>query len=97
MKSTARLFADKTRGWLRGFLVLTLALMGLAVIVALRGQTAPLKLVVALGGVWAFGWHMALQLKSLDLDEPASCLRAFRANRDAGLIPALFLAVAAWL
>ena len=97
VKSTARLFADKTRSWLRGFMGLTLALMGLAVLVALKGQLDPIKLMVALGGVWAFGWHMAWQMQKLDLDDPASCLRAFRANRDAGLIPALFLAAAALL
>lgn len=97
VKSTARLFADKTRGWLRLFMALAVALMGLAVVVALGAETQPLRLVVALAGVWAFGWHMALQLRRLDLDDPASCLRVFRSNRDAGLIPALFLAAAALL
>ena len=48
-------------------------------------------------GIWAFGWHMTLQMRRLDLDDPASCLKAFRANRDAGLMVALFLAMAGWL
>ena len=34
-------------------------------------------------------------MRRLDLDDPASCLTVFRSNRDAGLIPVLFLAVAA--
>jgi 4-hydroxybenzoate polyprenyltransferase len=51
----------------------------------------------ALAGVWAFGQHMAWQMRQLDLNDPASCLVVFRSNRDAGLVPALFLAVAAFL
>ncbi|WP_168773694.1 4-hydroxybenzoate octaprenyltransferase [Stagnihabitans tardus] len=97
VKSTARLFGDKTRAWLRLFIGLTLGLMGLSVILALRAQPDMLKMAIALAGVWAMGWHMAWQMQKLDLDDPASCLRAFRANRDAGLIPALFLAAAALL
>ena len=38
---------------------------------------------------------IAWQMRRLDLDDPASCLAVFRANRDAGLILALFLAGAA--
>jgi 4-hydroxybenzoate polyprenyltransferase len=43
------------------------------------------------------GWHLAWQLRQLDIDEPETCLWLFRSNRDAGLIPVLFLAVAALL
>jgi 4-hydroxybenzoate polyprenyltransferase len=35
---------------------------------------------------------MAWQLARLDTDDTDSCLRTFRSNRDAGLLPALFLA-----
>jgi 4-hydroxybenzoate polyprenyltransferase len=31
-------------------------------------------------------------MRQLDIDDPAICLRLFRANRDAGLIIVLFLA-----
>jgi 4-hydroxybenzoate polyprenyltransferase len=34
------------------------------------------------------------QLSRLDIDDPAKCLALFRSNRNAGLIPVLFLAVA---
>lgn len=93
VKSTARLFADRSRQWLWGFLAATVLLMALAVVLSpLHGVWAPL---VALAGVWAMGWHMVWQMRRLDLDDPASCRAGFLANRDAGLIAALFLAAAA--
>ena len=52
-------------------------------------------LVLALCGVWALGWHLAWQLGRLDTEDAELCLRLFRANRDAGLLPALFFAAAA--
>jgi 4-hydroxybenzoate polyprenyltransferase len=97
VKSTARLFGDQTRPWLRGFFVLTILLFGAAVVLAHAPQGRPLAMAVALAGVWAMGWHLTWQMARLDLDDPASCLRTFRANRDAGLIPVPFLACAAWL
>lgn len=97
VKSTARLFGAQSRGWLWGFMAGTVVLLTLAVMLALRDKVNPLALGLALLGIWAFGWHMTLQMRRLDLDDPASCLKAFRANRDAGLLVALFLAVAAWL
>ena len=97
VKSTARLFGDRTRPWLRGFLVLSVLLMGAAVLAALLPLGRPLQMAVALGGVWGFGWHMAWQLARLDTEDPARCLTLFRSNRDAGLIAALFLAAAALL
>jgi 4-hydroxybenzoate polyprenyltransferase len=97
VKSTALLFGAKTRGWLRLFLVASVLLMGAAVLVALLPTGDPLQLAIAIGGVWAFGWHLAWQLARLDTDDPAGLLRLFRSNRDAGLIAALFLAGAALL
>lgn len=97
VKSTARLFGDNSRAWLWGFFAATLVLFALAVVLAHAGAHRPLAFVVALGGVWAMGLHMGGQMRRLDLDNPASCLKMFRANRDAGLIPVPFLAAAAWL
>ena len=97
VKSTARLFGDRTRPWLRGFLMVSVVLMAAAVLAALLPLGRPLQLAVALGGVWGFGWHMAWQLARLDTEDPARCLMLFRSNRDAGLIAALFLAAAALL
>ena len=94
VKSTARLFGSQTRPWLWAFIAATMILMALSVILT----AAPLaQLLIALLGIWAFGWHMALQMRRLHIDDPASCLATFRANRNAGLIPALFLAAAAML
>ena len=97
VKSTARLFGEDTAKWLKWFLVIRVSLMGAAVILALGPALNVLAMVVALGGAWAFGWHLAWQLRSLDITSPATCLKLFRSNRDAGLIPVLFLAVAAFL
>lgn len=97
VKSTARLFGDNTRPWLRGFLMLAVGLMAAAVLAALLPLGRPMQLALALGGVWGFGWHMAWQLVRLDTNDPARCLMLFRSNRDAGLIAALFLAAAALL
>ncbi len=95
IKSTARLFADRTKTWLRGFMFVTVGLMSLAVIVALAADVSnALKMAIALCGAWGLGWHMTWQLVRLDTEDPDNCLRLFRSNRDAGLIPVLFLAVA---
>jgi 4-hydroxybenzoate polyprenyltransferase len=92
VKSTARLFAGNTMHYLRVFMVLSVLLMTVAFITALVPQANLLQLTLALGGPWAFGWHMVWQMRRLDIDDPDTCLRLFRGNRDAGLIPALFLA-----
>ena len=97
IKSTARLLGTRTHKWLKWFLVAAVAFMGIAVLLAFQPGANPLKLVVALGGPWAFGWHLAWQIRTLDIDKPENCVRLFRSNRDAGLIAALFLAVAAFL
>ena len=94
VKSTARLFGTNTRPWLWAFIAGTMILMAISVI--LIKATLP-ALLLALTGIWAFGWHMAVQMRRLNIDDPASCLATFRANRNAGLIPALFLAAAALL
>ncbi len=97
VKSTARLFGTNTVPWLRAFLMIAVVLMSLAIVLAFGSSRSVLALTVALGGAWFMGWHMAWQLGRLDIDDGAVCLRLFRSNRDAGLIPVLFLAVAAML
>ena len=94
VKSTARLFADNTYFWLRWFMVASVLLMAAAIILALVNVASPIALGAALMGSWAFGWHLTWQLRRLDIDNPDTCLRLFRANRDAGLIPVLFFACA---
>ena len=94
VKSTARLFGDNTHRWLRRFLVATVGLMGIGTVTALLGVANPLALAVALCGTWVMGWHMTWQLTRLDPDDPDNCMRLFRSNRDAGLIPVVFFVAA---
>jgi 4-hydroxybenzoate polyprenyltransferase len=94
VKSTARLFADKTPVWLKRFLVLTVGLMGIAVIFSALPNASVLAMVFAVAGPWAMGWHMAWQLRGLDINDAAKCMQLFRVNRDTGMIPLLFFAVA---
>ena len=93
VKSTARLFGENTGPWLRRFLMGTVGLMGLAVIFSALPNASVLAMVVALAGPWAMGWHMAWQLRGLDITNPTKLLRLFHANRDTGMIPLLFFAV----
>lgn len=97
VKSTARLFGDaNSKLWLRGFWMLAVLLMTVAITLALTDSAQP-KMLLALAGAWGFGWHMAWQMTRLDTTDPAKCLVLFRTNRNAGLLPALFLAGAALL
>jgi 4-hydroxybenzoate polyprenyltransferase len=94
VKSTARLFGGNTRPWLAAFLAATTLLAAAAVLAAVPPG---LPLVAALAGVAGYGAHLAWQLARLDIDDPALCLHLFRSNRDAGLILAAGLALAALL
>jgi 4-hydroxybenzoate polyprenyltransferase len=94
VKSTARLFGERSPLWLRGFLAACVTLMTVGLILALAPGGNPLALVVALAGAWGMGWHMAWQLARLDIADGPTCLRLFRSNRDAGLIPVAALALA---
>ena len=93
VKSTARLFGDESRKWLRLFLTITIVLFGAAVVMACVNRSI-LSLVIAIGGPWALGWHLTWQLARFDADDNDGLLRLFRSNRNAGLIPLPFFAVA---
>ncbi len=96
VKSTARLFAEKTRAWLAFFLVLATAALAVAAWGAAQmGGAGPLAVGLALAGAGAFGLHLLWQLRRLDINDAAICLMLFRSNRDAGLVAALFFATAA--
>jgi 4-hydroxybenzoate polyprenyltransferase len=94
IKSTARLFGDNTPKWLARFLVLTVGLMGVAIILAAPSGEI-LTLVILLAGPWAMGWHLMWQMRRLNTEDSGILLLLFRSNRDAGLIPVLFFAAAA--
>ena len=79
VKSTARLFATRTRLALIIFYSLAVLLIGLA------GAAADAGPVFVVGCV-LFGAHLGWQIERLDIDDPELCLRLFKSNRDAGLI-----------
>lgn len=91
VKSTARLLGADTPRWLLGFAAGAVLLLAMAVAATRPGTGAAL---VAMLGVAGFAAHLWWQLRSLDTASPDVCLRLFRSNRDAGLIVALFLALA---
>jgi 4-hydroxybenzoate polyprenyltransferase len=96
IKSTARLFGSNTARWLKRFLTISIVLFAAAVIEALIDGSM-LAMIVALGAAWAMGWHMTWQLRKLDIDNPENCMMLFRANRDTGLLAALFLAISVFV
>lgn len=91
VKSTARLFGRDSKRWLMWFGAAAVVLLTLAVL-ALDPQGPGLLL--ALLGIAGFAAHLAWQLARFDMDDTRGCLRLFRSNRDAGLLIALFLALA---
>ena len=94
VKSTARLFGDKdTPRWLARFMVATVGFMGLAVVLATPSGDL-LSLVLLIVAPWAMGWHMMWQMRQVKLDDDAVLVRIFRSNRDAGLLPVAFFALA---
>ena len=93
VKSTARLFADRTPVWLMRFLAITVGLMTLACLSAID-RNQPLVLTTSLLGVIAMGGHMLWQMRHLQLDDQVILLKTFRSNRTAGLLPVIFFALA---
>jgi 4-hydroxybenzoate polyprenyltransferase len=79
IKSTARLFAERTRPALVVFYGLAVLLIGVAL--ALSGAR-----VAAWFGLAAFAAHLVWQIRRLSIGDPALCLRLFKSNRDAGLL-----------
>jgi len=76
IKSTARLFGQKSKYWVSGFYAATILLLAI---------TAPTPfLVLPL-------FHFVYQLAEWDMDDAASSLRFFKSNRDAGLLILLAL------
>src|ERR1700759_2254070 len=79
IKSTARLFAEQTRPALAAFYALAVILIGVAFALAVAHMAAWIALA-------AFAAHLAWQFKTLQIRDPALCLRLFKSNRDAGLL-----------
>jgi 4-hydroxybenzoate polyprenyltransferase len=86
IKSTARRLGAATPRWLWGFYGVTLALLAAAGWSAGLGPGFYLLLLAVAG-------HFAWQIRTLELDDPRSCLRRFRSNRDLGLLVCLAILV----
>jgi 4-hydroxybenzoate polyprenyltransferase len=79
IKSTARLFGARTGPALMLFYGLAVVLIGVALVLAGTGIPAWI-------GLAAFAGHLVWQIRRLQIDDPALCLRLFKSNRDAGLL-----------
>jgi 4-hydroxybenzoate polyprenyltransferase len=79
IKSTALLFAARTKPMLALFYTLAVILLAAA------GFLAGAGIVFALG-LCAFATHLCWQIIRLDIADPDNCLAVFKSDRDAGLI-----------
>jgi 4-hydroxybenzoate polyprenyltransferase len=79
VKSTARLFGARTHLALVLFYAAAVVLIGAAL--GLAGSQWPAWI-----GLAAFAGHLAWQIRRLEINDPALCLRIFKSNRDAGLL-----------
>ena len=77
VRSTARLFGDRTKQWLVGLYGAAL----LFFVVAFANAAVPMP---ALAGLLAAGAHMARQIRVLDIDDPDQCLKLFKSNSVVG-------------
>ena len=93
VKSTARLFGEKTVLWFWLFIVV----FGGLTIFALWLSTDSISFTIAVLGVFAFEAHLIWQIIRFDAENQSGLLRLFRSNRDAGLIMVAFLGLAAFL
>ena len=79
IKSTARLFAERTHEALVIFYGMAVVLIGVAFALAGSGVAAWI-------GLALFAVQLGWQVRRLDISDPALCLRVFKSNREAGLI-----------
>jgi 4-hydroxybenzoate polyprenyltransferase len=79
VRSTARLFGERTKPALAVFFVVFVGLSAAALAAAGAG-------ILAYGGLTAAAAHLAWQVRTLDTSDPVSCLRRFKANHMTGLI-----------
>ena len=79
VKSTARLFGERTHRALAIFYGLAVVLIGAALALAGVGFAAWIGLAV-------FAAHLCWQVSRLRIGDSALCLRLFKSNRDAGLL-----------
>jgi 4-hydroxybenzoate polyprenyltransferase len=79
VKSTARLFGERTHQAMVVFYGLAVILIGMAMWLSGAGLAGWV-------GLTAFSLHLCWQIARLKIEDPALCLRIFKSNRDAGLV-----------
>ena len=97
IRSTARLLNSQTEKWLVFFLVCAVTLMTLSVAIVIVPSDKIAVQILAGLGIGLFSLHLLWQLRRLDIDNNEVCLMLFRANRNAGLAPAICFACAAMI
>jgi len=90
VKSTARLFGERSGNWIVGFYASAFTLVLAAGFTEHAGW--PFALLMLLAGV-----HLLWQARRLDIGSSEACLRLFRSNRDTGALMALAFLLAGWL
>ena len=90
VKSTARLFGPRARGWILFSYLVFFAGVAVTAVLASNRWTAALLLLPAFA-------HLIWQVRALQPDSPENCLRLFRANRETGALIAAALIVASWI
>lgn len=90
VKSTARKLGAASKTWILGFYACAFTLILAAGFTVHTGWVFVFLMLAA-------GAHLVWQHRHLDIDKPEICLKLFRANRDAGALIALALAVSGWV
>ena len=68
-------------------MISSVLLMASALFSTINHDINIISLVISILGILAFGAHLSWQLVKLDIDNAENCLRMFRLNREAGLLP----------
>ena len=89
VKSTARLFGKDSQAWILWFYAAAFTLILTAGFTEHAGWPFGFLMLAA-------GAHMLWQVHTLAINDPAHCLKLFRANRDTGALIALSLFAASW-
>ena len=90
VKSTARLFGEHSRTWIFLFYAAAIVLIESSTTVEFRHWWIGALFLPALA-------HLLWQVRALEYDNPANCLRLFRSNRDTGALIAAAIIAASWL
>ncbi|HEV7415935.1 MAG TPA: UbiA family prenyltransferase, partial [Tianweitania sediminis] len=77
VRSTARLFGDRTKQWL-------IYLYGGALVLIASAFASAQVPLPAMAGLVAAAVHMMRQIRVLDIDDPDHCLRLFKSNSTVG-------------